>query len=237
MVGKRRLDDEEKVMGSDSTFYPDSFGADYFRRISRKARIGIYKIFIEETKPAPDDLILDIGVSVTEGPQQEANILEQLYPYRNRITMLGIHEGGFLEQYFPGTRYVQYDLRGNFPFRDSQFDFCFCHAVIEHVAPGEERLRFVNELLRVGKKLFLTTPNRWYPLDFHKMIPLLHWLPQPWYRRLIQMAGDEFYSRKENLDLLSKRDLERLLAKTGVPFKIIPYRFLGLVSNLLVVAK
>jgi hypothetical protein len=67
------------------------------------------------------------------------------------------------------------------------------------------------------------------------MLPLLHWLPQTWYRRLLGLAGDDFYSRRENLDLLSRSDLNRLLTELGVPFRIQGYRFLGPVSNWLVI--
>ncbi len=69
------------------------------------------------------------------------------------------------------------------------------------------------------------------------MIPFLHWFPQAWYRRFLKLIGDDFYSRRENLDLMSRGDLERLFRKIGVPFRIAPYRFFGLISNLLVIAK
>ncbi len=46
------------------------------------------------------------------------------------------------------------------------------------------------------------------------------------------MAAD----RKENLDLLSRRDLDRLLHETGARYRIVPYRFMGLVSNWHVIA-
>jgi ubiquinone/menaquinone biosynthesis C-methylase UbiE len=151
--------------------------------------------------------------------------------------MLGIHEGAFLEKRFPGTTYIRYDPREVFPFSDNEFDVCYCNAVIEQVGRAEDRRRFLGEVLRVGKKVFLTTPNRWYPVDFHKMIPLLHWLPQNWYRAMLGMMGDTFYSYEENLNLLSKRELGRLFTDVGVPFRIIPYRFMGFVSNLLVIAK
>ena len=164
-------------------------------------------------------------------------MLEQRYPHPANITMLGVHEGAFLERQFPGTTYVRYDPRSGFPFDAGQFDICYCNAVIEHVGLEEDRERFLREMLRVGRKLFLTTPNRWYPIDFHKMIPLLHWLPQNWYRAFIGMTGDAFYSRKENLNLLSLRSLDHLLRGAGVHFKVVPYRFMGLVSNLIAVTE
>lgn len=219
----------------DRAFYLDAVSHSFLGRLARKARTDIYQMFLRELAPDATTSILDVGVSVVEDEPGESNVLEQLYPHPANLTMLGIHEGSTLERRYPGTRYVRYDPGARFPFADGQFDVCYCNAVIEHVGREEERRRFLRELLRVGHRVFLTTPNRWYPIDFHKMIPLLHWLPQDWYRSLLGMTGDGFYSRKENLHLLSRRTLDRLFRETGVPYRIVPYRFLGLVSNLVAV--
>jgi SAM-dependent methyltransferase len=226
---------------NDKVFYLDFVGQSFLGPLAKKARTDIYQIFLDQIRPTSTSSILDVGVSVAEDNPEETNalenVLEHLYPYPANIKMLGVHEGAFLEERFPGTKYVRYDAKGTFPFADDEFDVCYCNAVIEHVGSPESRRRFVRELLRVGKKVFLTTPNRWYPIDFHKMIPFLHWLPQNWYRALLGMTGDAFYSQEENLNLMTSRDLARLFGETGVPFKIIAYRFMGFVSNLLVVAK
>jgi hypothetical protein len=222
---------------SDRLYYPEFTGVDLLRHLSRKARSDMFEIFMRETRPGNTTTILDVGVSVIDDNPSEANMLEQRYPYPANITMLGIHDGAFLEQQFPGTRYVRYDPQSTFPFGDGQFDICYCNAVIEHIGVEADRKRFLREMVRVGRKVFLTTPNRWYPVEFHKMLPLVHWLPQDWYRAIIGLMGDTFYSQKENLDLLSLRSLEQLLRGTGVPFRVLPYRFLGLVSNFIAVTE
>jgi hypothetical protein len=33
------------------------------------------------------------------------------------------------------------------------------------------------EIMRVGKKWFITTPNRWFPFEFHLRLPVVSWLP------------------------------------------------------------
>jgi len=220
---------------SDEIFYLDVVGDTFLGRLARRARSDIYETFLREIGPSPEARILDVGVSVVEDDPQESNVLERRYPHLANVTMLGIHDGAFLEKQYPGARYVRYAPGSRFPFDDGAFDVCYCNAVIEHVGGREDRARFVRELVRVGRKVFLTTPNRWYPVDFHKMIPLLHWLPQDWYRGFLRLTGDEFYGRRENLDLLSERTLAVLLRETGAPFRIVPYRFMGLVSNLLAI--
>ncbi len=220
---------------SDRPYYDPVVAPGALGRMSRRARVGIYEIFLRELRPTATTTVLDVGVSVVDDQPREANVLEQRYPYPQNLTMLGIHEGSFLEKLYPGTRYVRYQPPARFPFGDREFDICHCNAVIEHVGGEEDRRRFLRELLRVGRRVFLTTPNRWYPVELHKMVPFLHWLPQDWYRAILAMAGDDFYSCKENLDLLSRRALDRLLREAGVSFRIVPYRFMGLVSNLLAI--
>jgi len=221
---------------SDRVFYLDVVSETFLGRLARRARNDLFEAFVRELRPDHATTVLDVGVSVVEDNPAVSNVLEQRYPWPNNLTMLGIHDGAFLEEKFPGTRYVRYDPRSPFPFSDRQFDVCYCNAVIEHVGLEHDRRRFLDELLRVGRRVYLTTPNRWYPVEFHKMIPFLHWLPQRWYRAILRASGDEFYGRAENLDLLSRQGLERLLRETGVPYRILPYRFMGLVSNWIIIA-
>ena len=58
--------------------------------------------------------------------------------------------------------------------------------MIEHVGGREEQRRFVAEALRVARRAFVTTPNRWFPLEVHTRLPLVHWLPE----RLAHRAYD-----------------------------------------------
>ncbi len=222
---------------SDKAFYHHILSDNkLLNNLARRAREEMYGIFLQETSPTAQSAILDVGVSVTENERLEENILEKRYQYPDRITMLGIHEGAFLEKLYPGTTYVRYDGISTFPFSDNQFDICYCNAVLEHVGDERNQKEFIREILRVCRKVFLTTPNRAYPIDFHKMMPFLHWLPMDWYRGIILLMGDTFYSKKENLNLLYKNDLRRLFQTEGIPFQIHTYKWFGLPAYLIVVA-
>ena len=72
---------------------------------------------------------------------------------------------------------VQADGR-DLPFADGAFDLGFSNAVVEHVGGREEQRRFVHELCRVAKRVFVTTPNRFFPLEVHSLVPFAHWLPR-----------------------------------------------------------
>ena len=91
--------------------------------------------------------------------------------------------------------------------------------------------------MRVSKKYtFITTPNRFFPMDFHSKIPLINLLPKNIFRKILKLFGDNFFSKEENLNLLSKNEIKMMLNELQIKnFKIIENRFLGLVSNFLLV--
>lgn len=49
--------------------------------------------------------------------------------------------------------------------------------MIEHVGSREAQKAFVAELARVAKVVFLTAPNRWFPVEHHTGLPLAHYHP------------------------------------------------------------
>ncbi len=70
------------------------------------------------------------------------------------------------------------------PFADGQFDLVFSNSVIEHVGNSLEKSEFAKECQRVGKELYVQTPNRWFPIEPHIIAFLIHWLPRNLYKKL-----------------------------------------------------
>jgi hypothetical protein len=86
-------------------------------------------------------------------------------------------------------------------------------------------------MLRVGKACCITTPNRWYPIEFHSILPLVHWLPPSWFRWILKRLGKRFWADEKNLNILSEREvLEMIPAHLQVYKK--HFKLLGFVSNL-----
>ena len=105
------------------------------------------------------------------------NFFEALYPWPERITAVGHTELDRFTAAFPEVRAVRADGR-DLPFSDGEFDLGFSNAVVEHIAGGRAgQRRFVHELCRVSGSVFVTTPNRWFPLEVHTLRPFVHWLP------------------------------------------------------------
>jgi trans-aconitate methyltransferase len=162
-------------------------------RISLRSRQHKFRLFMEHVHPTPATSIVDVGVA--DAPFGEAaghaatyNFLEAMYPWREQITAVSIDELPHFAEAFPEVRRVQADGR-ELPFADQEFDVGFSNAVVEHLGDGASQQRFVQELCRVSKQVFVTTPNRWFPVEVHTLLPLVHWLPAHARERLLGLTG------------------------------------------------
>ena len=131
------------------------------------------------SSPGPETTVVDVGVTDAPfGGGSSDNFFEALYPWPERITAVGHTELDRFAAAFPRCTAVRADGR-ELPFADGAFDLGFSNAVVEHVAGGRDGQRqFVHELCRVARRVFVTTPNRWFPLDLHTLLPFAHWLPR-----------------------------------------------------------
>ena len=58
--------------------------------------------------------------------------------------------------------------------------------MLEHVGGLDNQIALIRECARVARKvIFLTTPNRWFPVEQHLLTPFVHWLPKPWQRWIV----------------------------------------------------
>jgi SAM-dependent methyltransferase len=153
--------------------------------VSLRSRRRKLRLFLDEMRPTAETRVLDVGVDEVgfgaaggESGCRTHNFFEELYPWRSRITAAGLHEGAGFRAQYPEIEYVQADGCA-LPFADASFDISFSNAVIEHVGGADRQRAFVAEAVRVSSRVFLTTPNRWFPVELHTRLPLVHWLPRP----------------------------------------------------------
>src|SRR5690242_9980815 len=160
-------------------------------QVSLRSRERKLRLFLDLLSPGPETTVVDVGVTDAPfGAGSTDNFFEALYPWPDRITAVGHTELDRFAAAFPRVQAVRADGR-ELPFADGAFDLGFANAVVEHVAGGRSGQRqFVAELCRVARRVFVTTPNRWFPLDPHTLLPFVHWLPAGAAReRLLRMRG------------------------------------------------
>lgn len=62
-------------------------------------------------------------------------------------------------------------------FRDKEFDIVFLNSAIEHLFNFENQRKMASEIRRVGKYYFVQTPNRYFPVEPHFLLPFFQFLP------------------------------------------------------------
>jgi Methyltransferase domain len=201
-------------------------------RIGTYQRRRMYARFLSETKVGVADKILDVGVAA-DVSYESSNYLEQWYPLKRAIMAVGVDDAAYLEKLY-GVRFVRANGR-HLPFRDAAFDVVHSSAVLEHVGSLENQIAFVQECCRVARKwVFLTTPNRWFPVEFHTVLPIVHWLPKKTFRALMKATSYSFFSEESNLNLLSASEVRAISAHvTGFAFNISSVSLWGWPSNVL----
>ena len=88
-----------------------------------------------------------------------------------------------------------------------------------------------------NKFFFITTPYRFFPIDFHTKIPIIHMLPKSIHRKILSILRLEDYAKEENLNLLDLNSLKviiKQLNNNDFKIKIMKIKLFGFTSNLLI---
>jgi SAM-dependent methyltransferase len=205
------------------------------RRMLRSGQNALYRRYEEHFPPDPSDRVLDLGVNASLEERRDY-FFESLYPYPSQVVAAGLEPPDRFSRLFPQVRYVQVRRDEPYPFAEDSFDIVFCNAVVEHVGSRDVQRRFLTDVFGIGSAAFVTTPNRWFPVEVHTVLPFVHWLPTPVYRRLFRLLGFRFFAQEANLNLLDRRSLSQLVP-AGIEANVDLLRILGWPSNLLLVGR
>ncbi len=77
-------------------------------------------------------------------------------------------------------RVVQHtgDGRNLWEFPDRTFDVCFSNSTIEHAGTIEDQAAMASEIRRVATGYFVQTPNYFFPLEPHFLVPFWQFFPE-----------------------------------------------------------
>ena len=189
----------------DGQYYEVATPGSWSERLVAAARDRIYADFLRLCAPAASDTILDVGVS--DVVSDAANVIERRYPAQQNITAAGLGRGSAFTASFPQIQYRQIVANEPLPFADGSFDVVTANAVLEHVGSVENQRSFISELMRVGGRVYITVPHRFFPVEHHTAIPFLHWLDAT-FPLACRALKKEKWAESENLILMSRRRLE-----------------------------
>lgn len=165
--------------------------------LSARARKKRLELFVEQIEPKAGERILDVGCG-------RAGWLNDL---SGEIEVVGIDREPSLPGYDgPNRSYRQGDAL-DLPFADGEFDIAFSNSVIEHLDPADWE-RFASEIQRVSKRFFVQTPNKWFPVEPHVLLPGYQFLPRTLQRKVWPLAvSNEPY---DEITLLTSEGLSSL---------------------------
>jgi hypothetical protein len=108
----------------------------------------------------------------------------------------------------------------------NSFDVVFSNSVIEHVGGHADQAKMANEVMRVGKRYFVQTPNRSFPLEPHFLFPFFQFLPVVVRVRLLQSFDLGWFQRTpdparareivESIRMLSREEFLDLFPGSGL---------------------
>lgn len=190
---------------------PESYAARF-----RHRRFELFKSLMY-TLPKPLSII-DIG-----GTQLFWERMGFTGDAETEITILNVSETRVT---LPNFKSVIGDARDINEFSDKEFDVVFSNSVIEHVGNFAQQQLMAKECLRIGKRLFLQTPNRFFPIEPHFLLPFIQFVPLwlkvfltrhfrvGWYAKLPDKK--KAYERMSSVRLLTRSELQRLFPEGAI---------------------
>ena len=187
--------------------------------LASRLRANRFRLFAEMLRSVPGQVqILDVGGTIGMWQRHRSELPENIH-----VTLLN---RGFEAR--PRLSYISYvaaDAREMTIFPDRHFDICFSNSLIEHLGVMEQ-VAVANEIRRVAKGYFVQTPNRYFPMEPHFLVPGWQFLPI-WLRaRLLQKRDFGWMKRvpdpalaRESVDsihLLTERGLRELFGDARI---------------------
>ena len=212
-----------------------SFFYKVFQKITLNARNQFFNLFLISVNYSKYKSVIDVG-STPSIDKEQNTFLENTKDNQN-ITCLSNQDCKILQKKYKNIKNVIIGDAKNTMLENDSFEIVHSNATIEHVGSFENQVLFVREMLRISKEsVFIQTPNRLYPLDFHTILPFIHWLPKKIHRKILKFLKKDFYSKEENLNLLTINGLKKICEILNIKkYKILKHKLFFLTSNLILV--
>jgi len=181
--------------------------------------------------------VLDIGTTEDTNHKSSNFIIKNLNSFK---VYKSISNQKIISNFFKEilTKSITEDF-SNMELERFKADLVISNATIEHVGNYKNQIKMCKNIINLSKKYFvIITPNRYHPLEFHTKLPFLHWLPRKLHRVILILLGYKVLSKEENLNLLSKNDLIKIMNEINhknFNFKYLNFLFFR--SNLILIGK
>jgi len=214
------------------------FENNFFEKIIKNKRLEMFNLLKKKINIFKLKDLLDIGTT-NDSDLKSSNI------FCNMLEVIPIHKS-ISDQIIKNKRFKicsNKSITSNFTKKEIgqlKSDLVISSATIEHVGSFENQIKKINNMIKLSKKyIVITTPNRFFPIEVHTKLPLIHWLPKKIFRKILLLLGMSYFANEKNLNLLDKTDLHKILANFSkkINYKIYNIKFLGFVSNFFVIGE
>lgn len=149
----------------DASHNPESIGNKF-----RSKRFVVFEALMQKNFPSGSTLnILDVGGTAYFWIDKEF-----LKNYQVEITLLNLEAS---ETGYSQLKSVKGDATNLSEYNKGSFDLVFSNSVIEHLYTFTNQKKMAQECMRVGKKFFIQTPNKHFPVEAHYALPFVQYLP------------------------------------------------------------
>lgn len=183
--------------------------------------------------PTAKTSVLDLGMSPRED-LPDANYIEKHYPYPKKLIAASAEDCRHLKEKYPYSKIVKVMANKKLQFKNKQFDIATSWATLEHVGDYRQQEFFLNELLRVSRHIYVTTPFRGCIYEPHTGVFLLHWLPLRQFRQVCRLLKKEFWSDIRNLNPLNPSDINQMRLRRKVYVTL--YKTLGWLPSHMIIS-
>jgi len=191
-----------------------------------------YDIFTKITKPKKTANILDVGVASNEDIKG-TNFFEKKYPFPSKISAATIENKIKLQKKYPKIKVIKIRPNKRLPFKSNYYQIAVSWATLEHVGGFKEQEAFLNELLRVSKNIFVTTPYRGCIYEPHSGLFFVHWLPLSIFRHICTFLKQKFWSHEYNLNPLYVHDISEMNLIKEVKIEV--FKMFGVLPSHLII--
>ena len=182
--------------------------------------------FKEHTDELPKPIkILDVGGNEEFWENAGLNGNEDIH-----ITILNLEQ---IEVHHSNLHSVKGDATNLSEYGDEEFDIAFSNSVIEHLYNQENQKKMADEMVRVSKKHYVQTPNKYFIIEPHYLLPYFQFLPKGLRYFILTKTRlsrfqkwDEAWARQyiDEIMLLSKKDMRNMFPSS----KIWNEKFMGM---------
>ena len=212
------------------------FHSEFFDKIIIKKRFEIVNIINQIIVSNKIKDVLDVGTT-RDNVNASSNLIAKNLKNINKLYSISDQKIEF--PYFEKKlqkSIVEYFLPNEI--EEFKTDLVISNATIEHVGSKDNQKKMIENMMKLSRKLIVViTPNRYYPIDFHTKLPFIHWLPKKIHRKILKVINLSFYSKEENLNLLSQNDILELINLNEIEYEFKYIRLMFFKSNLIFIAK